>query len=240
MKQHTVWLSDETTEVVEGLAAEHTGGNFSAMICEVVNKTVLRTDCEVYQRQLETLLRAKEATPMQIIGIAGRAGSGKSEVARMVRDLVLPRKAWGIAFADELKAIASDEFGWDGKKDERGRRLLQVLGTDCGRAYDPQIWVKRWRDELYEVNESFRPDYIIADDVRFENEAAEIHRMGGVVVRVNRPIIDGVTDCPPDDHVSEQPLPQDCIDYTIRNDGTLEQLRGLVDLVLREIGKDGE
>jgi len=63
MKQHTVWLSDETTEVVEGLAAEHTGGNFSAMIREVVNKTVLRTDCEVYQRQLETLLRAKEATP---------------------------------------------------------------------------------------------------------------------------------------------------------------------------------
>jgi len=115
-----------------------------------------------------------------------------------------------------------------------------VLGTDCGRAYDPQIWVKRWRDELYEVNESFRPDYIIADDVRFENEAAEIHRMGGVVVRVNRPIIDGVTDCPPDDHVSEQPLPESCIDYTILNDGNLEQLRGQVDILLREIGKDGE
>jgi|TARA_Y100000310_G_scaffold209854_1_gene210472 predicted transcriptional regulator len=60
MKQHTVWLSDETTEVVEGLAAKLTDGNFSAMIREVVNKTVLRQDCEVYQRKLEAMIRAKE------------------------------------------------------------------------------------------------------------------------------------------------------------------------------------
>jgi len=175
---------------------------------------------------------------MQIIGIAGRAGSGKSEVAEYVRGKIGP-DLWRVAFADELKRLARRGFGWDGIKDAKGRRLLQVLGTDCGRAYNPQIWIQKWRDRVEMVTE-WGATVIMADDVRFENEAAEIHRMGGVVVRVNRPIIDGVTDCPPDDHVSEQPLPQDCIDYTIRNDGTLEQLRGLVDLVLREIGKDGE
>jgi len=175
---------------------------------------------------------------MQIIGIAGRAGSGKSEVARMVIDS--GDDVWAVPFAGPLKEIATHQFGWDGEKDARGRRLLQMLGTDVGRAYDPQIWVKKFRDRIDTLRLWHGIRWVVSDDVRFENEAAEIHRMGGVVVRVNRPIIDGVTDCPPDDHVSEQPLPQDCIDYTIRNDGTLEQLRGLVDLVLREIGKDGE
>jgi len=173
---------------------------------------------------------------MQIIGIAGRAGSGKSEVARMVdlrntvREMILP-------FAEPLKELAVREFDWDGVKDEPGRRLLQMLGTDCGRAYDPQIWVRKWRDAKLKMEISCRPNYIIADDVRFENEAAEIHRMGGVVVRVVRPELDGTK---PDGHISEWPIPQDCIDYTILNDGNLEQLRGQVDLVLREIGKDGE
>lgn len=172
---------------------------------------------------------------MQIIGIAGRAGSGKSEVAEYVRGKIGP-DLWRVAFADELKRLARRGFGWDGIKDAKGRRLLQVLGTDCGRAYNPQIWIQKWRDRVEMVTE-WGATVIMADDVRFENEAAEIHRMGGVVVRVVRPELDGTK---PDGHISEWPIPEFCIDYTILNDGNLEQLRGQVDILLREIGKDGE
>ena len=165
---------------------------------------------------------------MQIIGIAGRAGSGKSEVARMV--WAMGDDVQVVAFADKLKEIA-EQLGWDGKKDTRGRKLLQQLGTDCARAYDSQVWVKCWRQGVERCGEV---DYIIADDVRFENEAAEIRRMGGCVVRVVRPELPIPI---PFDHVSERPLPQECIDYIIQNDGNLDQLREKVGILLREIDK---
>ena len=116
--------------------------------------------------------------------------------------------------------------------------MLQVLGTDCGRAYDPQIWVRKWREKVQYQHETFGPISIIADDVRFENEAAEIHRMGGVLVRVVKPDINADK---MSDHVSEQPIPRSYIDYTIQNDGNLEQLRGQVEILLRELAKrEGE
>ena len=175
---------------------------------------------------------------MQIIGIAGRAGSGKSElgaVARLVLD-ISRAEVCCIPFALPLKMVAR-QLGWDGKKDARGRRFLQRLGTDAVRDYDPQTWVRKWREAVTQFEEYFGTDYIIADDVRFENEAAEIHRMGGCVVRVVRPEIDKATD-DTEDHPSEQPLPYECIDHTILNDGNLEQLREKVKILLREVNKN--
>jgi|TARA_Y100000310_G_scaffold209854_1_gene210473 dephospho-CoA kinase len=173
---------------------------------------------------------------MQIIGIAGRAGSGKSEVARMVQD-ISGAEVCVIAFAAALKRVAR-QLGWDGKKDERGRRFLQRLGTDAVRDYEPQAWVRQWRVAVASDCEEWGTDIIIADDVRFENEAAEIHRMGGVLVRVVKPDINADK---MSDHVSEQPIPRSYIDYTIQNDGNLEQLRGQVEILLRELAKrEGE
>ena len=62
--------------------------------------------------------------------------------------------------------------------------------------------------------------------------------MGGVLVRVVKPDINADK---MSDHVSEQPIPRSYIDYTIQNDGNLEQLRGQVEILLRELAKrEGE
>ena len=51
------------------------------------------------------------------------------------------------ALADPIKEIARTGFGWDGRKDARGRRLLQEIGT-VGRHYDPDLWLDRFAARL--------------------------------------------------------------------------------------------
>jgi len=73
-------------------------------------------------------------TKMKIIGITGKAGSGKSTVAACLmaelRNRFYPARR--LAFADPLKSICR-QMGWNGVKDKRGRRLLQIIGTEAGR-----------------------------------------------------------------------------------------------------------
>ena len=112
------------------------------------------------------------------IGIAGKAGAGKSTVGRFLRSMI--SESFVLPFADEVKNVAK-YMGWDGKKNEKGRRLLQLLGTECGRmCINTDLWVTRWLDTAYRHSYTGRR-IIIADDVRFENEAEIIRRFGKVI-----------------------------------------------------------
>lgn len=79
------------------------------------------------------------------------------------------------------------------------RKLLQLLGTECGRQIiHPNIWVNALfadfednkSDWLSEINSKW-----IITDVRFPNEAQAIKDRGGIVIRVNRDIIPTLEDC---------------------------------------------
>ena len=108
-----------------------------------------------------------------IVLIGGKAGVGKTTSARRI--LMKLEEERGLlfyltAFAHPIKQIAEEHFGWDGKKDEKGRRLLQVLGADAGRAYDQDLWVKKLENRILE--EVFYPyNFVIVDDWRYPNEA---------------------------------------------------------------------
>ena len=127
---------------------------------------------------------------MFIIGFNGPIGSGKTAtsneiVSRSVAG-VINAPAYKIALADPLKRLAMRWFGWNGEKDEAGRRLLQKLGTDVGRAYNTDIWVTYWRRMVEQVAQGCPTGLLIlCDDVRFDNEAAAIKSLGGVVVRLD-------------------------------------------------------
>jgi hypothetical protein len=147
-----------------------------------------------------------------VIGITGNMGVGKTtlanEIAGRLNGYVLP-------FAAPVKSIAKS-MGWNGEKDERGRRLLQLIGTECGReCIGEDVWVRRWLASLVEDSES--PSAVIADDVRFENEADAIRARGGLIVRVTRPGFDG------DGHASETQRVDAHME--IANDGTVERLK---------------
>jgi hypothetical protein len=148
---------------------------------------------------------------MKIIAFAGLAQSGKTTAANFIPGVKI------LSFADPVKQIALSSFNWDGIKDEKGRRLLQVIGTECGREYDKDIWVKKMREQI----KIYAPIYnvIAIDDCRFDNEPALVKELGGIVFEILRP------GCVPDGHASEQGISQNLIDKHIMNDGTLEQLK---------------
>jgi hypothetical protein len=154
----------------------------------------------------------------KIIGVAGPKGSGKTTVAN-----ILANKLNGVIvpFAKPLKDIARS-LGWNGKKDEKGRRLLQLLGTECGReCIDQDIWVKKW---LAYVDIHVLSSVVIADDVRFENEASMILKNNGTLIEVKR---EGYEYS--DEHASEKGLDKNFFDMIVVNNKSMESLKGSIE-----------
>ena len=94
------------------------------------------------------------------IGLIGLAGSGKDTAAEALGEFGY----WKAAFANHLKQLAY-EFGWDGKKDERGRALLQDLGM-AARKYNPDFWIEQLTWPTKGRSFSFPQ---VFTDVRFQN-----------------------------------------------------------------------
>jgi hypothetical protein len=125
-----------------------------------------------------------------LIGLCGYGGAGKDTAAEG-----LTREGWTrVALADPLKDIAT-ELGWDGQKDDVGRRFLQVLGQSVREHINPEAWI--WAAEkLIDA----APGPVVVTDVRYPNEAEMIRRRGGFLVWIIR------RDCgPANEHVSERP-----------------------------------
>ena len=148
---------------------------------------------------------------MKHIGLIGLAGSGKDTAAKAL----IKAGYYRMAFADELKQLAF-EFGWNGEKDEDGRRLLQELGM-IGRRYCPNIWIQH-------VARLIAPKGppIVFTDVRFQNEADFVRSIGGVVVRIVRP---GQI---AQNHESELKQCEVAADIEIVNDGTIADLHNKI------------
>jgi hypothetical protein len=119
-----------------------------------------------------------------ILGLSGTMSSGKSTAANIYeqRALEAGRKVIRLPFAKAVKELALS-LGWDGRKDAKGRKILQRLGTDVCRTIDKDYWVKKW---LTQLPSDLTGTLIIADDVRFPNEVAAIHSLGGAVVEIRR------------------------------------------------------
>jgi hypothetical protein len=121
--------------------------------------------------------------------------------------------------------------GWERAKDVADvRRLLQRLGTAIRDHADRDVWVRGPMAEAARLRAAGTP--VVVTDVRFPNEATAIHLAEGTRVRVLRPgapVIFGAT------HASETALDTAATDWTISNDGTLDDLRFEVERLVRAI-----
>jgi hypothetical protein len=139
------------------------------------------------------------------IGLIGFAGSGKDTAAR-----ALLERGWQrVGFADAIKTKAYF-LGWDGLKDERGRRLLQDLGMAM-RRFDENFWI-------HKAQNSMKGGPCVFTDVRFQNEADFIRESGGIIVRVVRPWLKV------SEHESEAGQLRIHSDQSILNDGSIEHM----------------
>lgn len=99
------------------------------------------------------------------------------------------------------------------------RELMQKIGTEAMRDNISQdIWINSLFDSIdeYKTYGEFRK-WIITD-VRFKNEAAAIKDKKGILLRIENNSADKST------HSSETELDNFPFDYTIDNNGTLEEL----------------
>lgn len=161
----------------------------------------------------------------KIIGIAGRARSGKDTVANMILSM---RGGYSYSFADPLRAMLrainidmDDQFWKDNKEvsipalGKSPREMLQTLGTDWGRRLvNEDIWIIMAMERL--MNRG--PGMVIAD-VRFDNEAQWVRSQGGMVLHLSNPNVPAVAA-----HVSENGVTYQLGDSEITNDGSLEDL----------------
>lgn len=141
-------------------------------------------------------MNATAIYPHPLIGLVGRAGSGKDTAADYLR---IQHGYWPIAFAEPLRCMlrellhhagASDDYlhlPWLKQRPIPGlglsyRQLMTTLGTEWGRGLDPDLWVR-----LLDAHVApFARTPIVITDVRFPNEAAYVRARGGLLVRLHR------------------------------------------------------
>lgn len=130
-------------------------------------------------------------TPLLYIGLVGGSGFGKSTLARKL-SMAFAAEGYTCAvhsFAEPIRKMlevlgVDRTYMTDAKSTPIAelcfvdlRRAAQTLGTDWGRdMIDEDIWVRYWTRHIPDAH------VVIADDIRFANEAREIRDRGGMLV----------------------------------------------------------
>jgi dephospho-CoA kinase len=194
-------------------------------------------ECEIYYD------RTPHRKTMQLIGISGKLGSGKTTVAAMI---VGANGGTEIAFADAIRTIATtltcDELFKIGTQDFKNEpcvidatfsngELLVKVGTALREHIHPDVFVKALEQKIALSTSDVRgTPYIVVSDVRFKNEAAMVKRLEGKIVRVEGDPA-GVRAASKRDpkHPSECELDDyDAFDAIVKNDGTVDDLRNQI------------
>ena len=152
--------------------------------------------------------------------ISGKATSGKTTAAQIICSEFC---AASFAFGDEVKRVAL-ELGWDGKKDTRGRRLLQDIGR-VGREYNSDLWVNKSIRQAKSYAPWQRDSICIFSDCRYPNEIARVKQemYNVITMRIER---DGVELLKDD---SETALDSyGSWDIVVENNGTLEEFKSKI------------
>lgn len=183
-----------------------------------------------------------------LVGVLGKKGSGKDTISDYICNKYNFEK---MVLAEPLKNACKELFNFSDEQlygrlkevdDEQWgispRKALQWLGTDVFRnkinELNPDIGNNFWINLLkikylqkLKENENIK---IIVSDVRFQNEIDMIHQLGGCVIKLNRPSINNN-----DLHESEKNIDYLSGDFTIINDGTLEELYKKVDEIISKL-----
>jgi hypothetical protein len=127
---------------------------------------------------------------LRIITISGKAKAGKDTTANFMKEILESKgnKVLIIHFADYLKFVCEKYHGWDGKKDEKGRELLQQVGTNIGRARNPGMWTRVAGEYIAAFGQDY--DYVLIPDTRFPDEIEYFKRKypDTLAIKVNRGI----------------------------------------------------
>lgn len=162
---------------------------------------------------------------MQVILISGKAQNGKDSAARILKEKLEQqnKKVLITHFASAVKFICEKYFNWNGQKDEKGRTILQYVGTDVVRTQKPNFWV----DFVINILSMFKNewDYVLIPDTRFPNEIQRWDEDWDITsVRINRLNFTSTLTKEQLNHPSETSLDNFNFDYIINAENGLDKL----------------
>jgi len=163
--------------------------------------------------------------PPHLIGLTGKAGSGKSAASSVLTNAGWVRVKMAGPLKDMLRAIGLTDEHIEGDLKEvpcellggkTPRHAMITLGTEWGRdMIDGNIWINIAAERIATLlTAGFN---VVVDDIRFDNEADTIRNLGGVVVGLHRETDIAI------EHKSENGVVSD---ITYRNDGSMAELQG--------------
>ncbi|MEW6121667.1 MAG: deoxynucleotide monophosphate kinase [Pseudomonadota bacterium] len=161
-----------------------------------------------------------------VIALAGPAGAGKSTAAAyLVREHGYTLVKFAAGLKAMLRLIGLTDAHIEGHLKEvpckllcgrTPRHAMQTLGSEWGRdLIGADLWANVWLDTAADVLD--QGGRVVVDDCRFENEAAKVRELGGIVVR-----LDGRAGGAGGAHPSEAGLL--VVDCTLENVGSVKDL----------------
>lgn len=198
-----------------------------------------------------------------IIAFSGKARSGKSESAKVLREVIEQAndvKFTQFSFATKVKEIAKFYFNWDENKDihhrvyatgeiksdgsiavdgdteviqDKGRQLLINIGQKF-REIRPTIWADIVIQQINDLDIG-APENVIycIDDLRFQNEIKALGKYGRLVT-IRLNRTDGQLNI---DDITEKDLDNQKFDYHIENDGSVKELKQKIQQIYQSILK---
>ena len=161
---------------------------------------------------------------MKVCCISAKARHGKDTAAEILKGYLEEKghKVLIIHFADLLKFICKQFFGWDGNKDEKGRTLLQFVGTNVVGAKNPAYWAEFVVSFLKLFENEW--DYVLIPDCRYPIEVATVKSaFDTTILRVERPNFDNGLTATQKNHPSEIAMDSYYFDLILYNDKGIDE-----------------
>lgn len=177
---------------------------------------------------------------IKLIALHGNMGVGKSEAYKFISETLGKDNVVLVKFAQPLYDI--QEYAYNiispvyTRPDSftKDRKLLQWLGTEWGRqTISESVWIDLWKSKVKSLIESGKT--VVCDDVRFPNEAESVRQLEGIVININsyQNVNRIDTNSGIVNHPSESGLPNHYIDDVVYNNGTLEEYKLSLTLMLK-------
>lgn len=181
-------------------------------------------------------MQDKRSPVTKVLLFSGKAKHGKTACGEIVKKKLEEKgkRVLIINYADYLKFIAKEYYGWDGNKDDNGRTLLQWLGTDKIRAKYPDFWVDTVINLIEIIKDDF--DVICICDVRFPNEIMQMavnKNFETISINVERENFDNGLTKEQQCHPSETSLRYWIFDWYISSESGLDKLEKEVDKMIK-------